>query len=213
MTRAAVIALVGAAALALVGGRAEGQTSTVLDRTYSCRVELGGGLRAVDVLAHAGSRRGSTWAKLPYLGVRSGNATVSTGNLLAWVAAGRPTASSTMDLDFWSFGGLGTVGVRRTSCRATKAAVPLSPGGLRGGSAPAIGSSFTCEAPQRVLLRVRARLVTSAVLRGPEFSTVHVAARSAQLALRTQGGRPLAYGDVEESGKARLFVSRRCSPE
>ncbi|HET9437946.1 MAG TPA: hypothetical protein VFO64_07070, partial [Gaiellaceae bacterium] len=69
-------------ALAGLVGRADGQTTRVLDRTYSCRVELGGGLSAVDVIAHAGSRSGSMWAKLPYVGIRSGNATISTGNLL-----------------------------------------------------------------------------------------------------------------------------------
>jgi hypothetical protein len=207
---AVVVVLV---ALAGLVGRADGQTTRVLDRTYSCRVELGGGLSAVDVIAHAGSRSGSMWAKLPYVGIRSGNATISTGNLLGWVSAGRPSASSTMDLDFWSFGGLGTVGVRRPACRATTAAVSLSPSGLRGGSAPATGSSFTCEAPRRILLRVRAQLVAPAVQRGREFSTVHAAARSAQVAVRTERGRPLAYGDVHESGRARLFVAKGCFPD
>jgi hypothetical protein len=203
----AVAALVGLAAL---GGRADGQSSRALDRTYSCRVELGGGLRAVDVVGHAGSRAGKQWAKLPYVGLRTGNASISTANLLAWVSAGRPTASSSMDLDFWSFNGLGTIGVRRTLCRATSARVRFTASGLAGGAAPALGAKFTCEAPGRVLLRVRAQLTTSAVQRGPEYSSVHVPARSAQIAVRTAGGRPLAYGEVSESGSARLFTARGC---
>jgi hypothetical protein len=212
MTRV-LTALAVALVVALLAGRAEGQATATLDRTYSCRVELGGGLRAVDVVAHAGSRSGKRWAKLPYVGLRTGNATVSTANLLAWVSAGRPTASSTMDLDFWSFGGLGTVGVRRTLCRATRTRVPLSPAGLRGGAAPDVGFAFACEAPARVLVRVRAQLVAPATPRGPEFSTVHVATRYAQAALRTPGGRQLAYGDARESGTARLFVAKGCVPK
>lgn len=212
MTTAAGV-LVAALAFAALGGRADGQAASVLDRTYSCRVELGGGLRAVDVTAHAGSRVGKQWAKLPYVGLRTGNATISTANILAWVTAGRPVAATTMDLDFWSFGGLGTVGVRRALCRVTEARVPLSPSGLTGGAAAALGSKFSCEAPARVFVRVRAQLTARAVPRGPEFSSVHVPARAAQVAVRTTSGRALAYGDVHESGKARLFVAKGCWPK
>lgn len=208
--RRAVAALAAVALAALVGGRADGQTSHVLDRTYACAVELGGGLYAVDVIAHAGSRTGKQWAKMPYVGVRAGHATISTGNLLGWATAGRPSASSTMDLDFWTFGGLGTVGVRRTLCRATSTRVPLSASGLRGGPAPASGSALKCETPRRVLLRIRAQLTAPAVLRGAEFSSVHVPTRSAQVALRTTTGRQLAYGEVSETGKVRLHTARGC---
>jgi hypothetical protein len=209
----AVVALLAVAAVAALGGHADGQTTRVLDRTYSCRVELGGGLRAVDVTAHAGSRNGKQWAKLPYVGLRTGNATISTANLLGWVSAGRPVAATTLDLDFWTFGGLGTVGIRRPLCRVTSAPVPLSPTGLRGGAAPALGSRFSCEAPARVLVRLRAQLTAPAVPRGRDFSTVHVPARSGQVAVRTTGGRPLAYGEVGESGTARLFTARSCYPK
>jgi hypothetical protein len=209
----AVAVLTAVVAVAGLGGRADGQTTRVLDRTYSCRVELGGGLYAVDVTAHAGARIGKQWGKLPYVGVRTGNASISTGNLLGWVSAGRPTAATTMDLDFWSFGGLGTVSVRRTLCRVTSERIPLAPVGLRGGGVSPSGSSFTCEAPRRILLRVRAQLTAAAVPRGPEFSSVHVPARSAQLAVRTANGRPLVYGDVQESGKARLFTAKGCWPQ
>jgi hypothetical protein len=203
-----------AAVLAALGGRAaEGQPSRVLDRTYACRVELGGGLYAIHVSAHAGMRTGKQWAKLPYVGVRTGNATISTGNLLAWATAGRPGAATTMDLDFWSFGGLGTVGVRRTLCRAASTRIPLSPAGLRGGPAPAIGSAYQCEAPRAVLLRIRAQLTSAAVPRGREISSIHVPTRTAQIAVRTTGGRSLAYGEVDESGKARLFISGTCEED
>lgn len=213
MTKAAVT-LVAVVVIAAFGGRAaEGQTSHVLDRTYSCRVELGGGLYAVLVSAHAGMRTGKQWAKLPYVGVRTGHATISTGNLLAWATAGRPGAATTMDLDFWSFGGLGTLGVRRTLCRAASGRIPLSWAGLRGGPPAAIGSSYQCEAPRSVLLRIRARLTSPVVPRGREFSSIHVPTRRAQIAVRTTSGRPLAYGEVYESGKARLFISGKCEED
>ena len=212
MTRAALVVTVVLAASAL-GGRADGQTTPVLDRTYTCKVELGGGLYAVDVSAHAGTRSGKRWAKLPYVGLRTGNASISTSNLLAWISAGRPTTTTTMDLDFWSFSGLGTIGVRRPLCRATTARVPLSPAGLRGGSAPATGVAYSCEAPRRVLVRIRAPLSKRAVMRGPELSTVHVATRAAQIAVRTESGRPLVYGDVQGTGKSRLFTAKGCRPQ
>jgi hypothetical protein len=213
VSRVAASVVLALIAIAAVGGRAEGQTSRVLDRTYACGVELGGGLYAIDVTAHAGSRAGKQWVKLPYVGVRTGNASISTSNLLVWISAGRPIASTTMDLDFWSFGGLGTVGLRRTLCRATSARVPLSRAGLRGGAAPDVGASFTCEAPKRVLVRVRAQLTASAILRGPEYSTVHVPTRSAQIAVRTTNGRQLVYGAVDESGKAQLHTTKGCFPQ
>jgi hypothetical protein len=213
VSRVFVLIVVALLAVAAVGGRAEGQTSRVLDRTYSCGVELGGGLYAVDVTAHAGSRTGRQWAKLPYVGLRTGNASISTGNLLAWVSAGRPTATTTMDLDFWSFSGLGTVGVRRTLCRATSARIPLSPAGLEGGAAPDVGASFTCEAPRRIVVRVRSELTASAVPRGPEYSAVHVPTRSARIAVRTAKGRALVYGEAFASGKSRLFTAKGCWPQ
>jgi hypothetical protein len=75
-----------------------------------------------------------------------------------------------------------------------------------------LGDEFDCFAPKQVVIRVRAVLVTPGTLRrGPQYQTAHVAVREAKLAVRTPKGKPLAYADVQESGKARLFVAPGCT--
>ena len=211
----AFVALLAVAALA--GGstaRAGAEASRVLDRTFSCAISPRGGLYLVDVRAHSGTRLHGKWAKLAYAGVRSGNFGLATGNMLAWVTSGKPTATTTVEQDFEAFDvkTFGTVGVRRDACRAAAAPIPLTPAGLRGGVAGALGDAYECPASRQVVVRFRALLVATGRLKqGDDFLTAHVPVLEAKLAVRTAAGKPLAYAEVGASGKAKLFAGRGCT--
>ncbi len=45
------------------------------------------------------------------------------------------------------------------------------------------------------------------------FLATNAPAREAKLAVRTLTGRLLAYAEVSESGKARQFTAKGCTPE
>lgn len=217
MRRLAVaISAVIALAAGAVGSsaRAEVDAGVVLDRTYTCAVFFRGGVYLLDTHAHAGTKRSGSWARLPYAGVRSGVFGGAASNLLVWITSGKPTRSTVVDQDYDTFdvATFGTAGVRRESCRQTTGTVPLSPSGLPGGAAPPLGSEFECYAPKQVVVRVRAVLASPGTLRsGEDFQTAHVPIRAAKLAVRTLPGKALVYADVQEGGKARLFVAKGCT--
>lgn len=199
-----------------VGTAQAGQEATfVLDRTYACAVPIRGGIYQLENRAHSGARIGSAWSKLAYVGLRAGVFSGGTANLLAWISAGTPTRTTTVDQEYWTFDvkTFGTIGINGRACNPSSAKVPLSPAGLRGGAADRLGSELTCEVPRRVLIRVRAVLGTRASLRGKELETVHVPAREAKIAARTVTGKPLAFATVTESGKATLFAAKGCVPD
>ena len=211
-----MLAVIAAAGALLAGppARADADAAQVLDRTYTCAVFLRGGAYLVEARAHAGTRRGGAWARLPYVGVRTGVFSGGTGNLLAWITSGEPTPETMIDQDFDTFDvkTFGTVGLRRESCRPTSLRVPLAMAGLTGGAAPPLGDEKECFAPKRVVVRVRATLgVPGSLRRGDDFETTHTPVREAKLAIRTLAGKPLVYADVRESGKARLFTAKGCS--
>jgi hypothetical protein len=216
MTRSLLVVL-ATAALA-VGSASAGprsETAFVLDRTYSCAIALHGGIYQLENRAHPGARTGRSWTKLAYAGLRAGVFSGGTGNLLAWVSAGKPAKETTVDQEFWTFDvkTFGTVGVSGKNCNPTRASIPLSAAGLRGGAAAALGSELKCGVPRRVLVRIRAVLESRASLHGREFESVHVPVREAKLAVRTPAGKPLTYGTVSQSGKATLFTAKGCVPE
>lgn len=104
----------------------------------------------------------------------------------------------------------------RQQCRASRAHVPLSARGLMGGAAGALGDSYDCFPPRRVLVRVRAVFRSRTSLRlnsvtGHLFTRTPV--REVSLAVRTSSGKPLAYAAALESGKARVFAAPGCLPE
>lgn len=126
---------------------------------------------------------------------------------------GEAVATTTIDQEFETFDvkTFGTVGIRNDLCRPSTASVPLTASGLRGGATAPLGGEYQCEAPTRVLVRIRAVLPSRASLRGKEFQSLHVSVREAKLAVRTLAGKPMAYADVSETGKARLFAAKGCA--
>jgi hypothetical protein len=213
-----VVLAMSCLAAALLGGsaaRAEPH-AIVLDRTFTCAISPRGGLYIIDARAHSGTRLQGKWAKLAYAGLRSGNFGLATGNMLAWVTSGKPTAATTVEQDFEAFdvNVFGTVGVRRDACRAAAAPIPLTPAGLRGGPAGALGVEYECPASRQVIVRFRTVLAATGRLKqGDDFLTAHVPVLEAKLAVRTVAGKPLAYGEVIASGKARLLTARGCTAQ
>lgn len=211
--------VVGLAIASLAIGSAQAgaasEAALVLDRTYSCATVLHGGVYQLESRAHPGARASGSWTKLAYAGLRTGVFSGGTGNLLAWISAGKPTRTTTVDQEFWTFDvrTFGTVGIRGGLCNPTKASVPLGPAGLRGGAAAPLGGEYQCEAPRRILVRIRAILSSRASLHGREFESVHVPVREAKLAARTVSGRPLTYATVSQSGKATQFTAKGCRAE
>jgi hypothetical protein len=202
-------------ALAAGSAQAGPQATFVLDRTYSCSVALHGGIYQLENRAHPGARSRGSWSKLAYAGLRAGVFSGGTGNLLAWISAGKPMKTTTVDQEFWTFDvrTFGTVGISGRNCNPMKAPVPLSAAGLRGGTAAALGSELECDVPRRVLVRVRAVLASKANLHGRQFESVHVPVQEAKLAARTPAGKRLTYATVSQSGKATLFTAKGCVAE
>jgi hypothetical protein len=203
------------AALAVGSAQAGSEATFVLDRTYSCAIVLHGGIYQLETRAHPGARAGKSWTKLAYAGLRAGVFSGGTGNLLAWISAGKPTKTTTLDQEFWTFDvkTFGTIGVNGKACNPTRSSVPLSAAGLRGGTAVPLGDELKCDVPRRVLVRIRAVLEAKASLHGREFESVHVPVREAKLAVRTPAGKALTYATVSQSGKATLFTAKGCRPE
>jgi hypothetical protein len=211
-----LVVLIGIAVAALGAGssaRAGGDATPTLDRTYVCSVFFRGGVYLVDAHAHAGTKRGSAWARLPYAGVRTGALSGSAGNLLAWITSGRPSKGTVADQDWDTFdiNTFGTVGVRRDACRQTSQPVALTGTGLRGGAASQLGSELECFTPKQVVVRVRAVLAAPGSLKpGQDFQTSHIPVRQAKLAVRTLAGKPLVYAEVRESGRTTLYAANGC---
>jgi hypothetical protein len=116
------------------------------------------------VRAHAGSRSGGAWKRLPYVAVASGNDARRpfedgpAGSSLAWITAGLPTQSTTVDDTWLSFMPRvgGTVGVNRQVCTPARTHIPLSGKGLgRASVSPSI-SGVACPVSRRVIVRIRA---------------------------------------------------------
>lgn len=197
----------------------------VVDRTYVCQASQLGGIYELKSRAHSGVRAGSGWSTLPYVVAASGGWAgpryglhSAPGNSLAWITAGAPYAGTTVDLESQTFPVLegGTLGVNNEQCRPSTAAVPLTSAGLRGGIADRAGLFIDCSASRRLLIRFRATVQgTSGALRdrARTFLATSAPVREAKLAVRTPAGKSIAYADVSESGKSRLFTARGCTRE
>jgi hypothetical protein len=197
---------------------------TVIDRTFTCNTKLLGGLYRIELRAHGGNRVDGAWLKLPFAGVFSGgNAgaldnSVPPSSALAWVTAGSPTPHTTADdgWDAFSVATGGTLGRNTELCRPSTARVELERAGLRGGEVGKDTLTVDCDAPRRVLVRVRATALGSAALRerGRIFLATGTTISRAELAARTPNGRLLAYAAVDQSGRSRQYTApRRCMRE
>lgn len=201
--------------------RSEGRVA-VIDRTYACRTVLIGGLYQVESRAHAGLRQ-SQWARLPYAVVATGGAArtpfvdAPPDSSIAWVTAGEPALTTTVDEGWLSFTARagGTLGVNHTLCVASTERVELSAKDLRGGRVGVQTVEFDCPAPRTVLVRIRATVQGGTALRDRArlFRATTTPASRAELAVRTPKGRLLVYAEVGASGRTRLRTAKGCARE
>ena len=97
------------------------------------------------------------------------------------------------------------------NCRPAKAPVELSHAGLRGGAVSVQTRTVDCDAPKRVLVRLRAIALGSAALRerGRIFVAIGSTLSHAELVVRTPNGRLLAYAEVDRTGRTLQFTAPR----
>jgi hypothetical protein len=194
----------------------------VVDRTVTCVPGLVGGVRKVNPFARAGSgRRGSTWNSPAFAAAAtsiSGSAATAVDDHLAWVTAGAPSPDATVvgTLAGFTFPmrSWGTVAVNRRYCRTSPQRVPFSRKGLSGGAVGPFDDRWDCDPGRRVVVRVRAVVRSKTKLssfRGFLRTTEPV--RSAKLVVAMPSGKTLAYAEILESGKSRLFVAPSCFPD
>ena len=197
---------VGAAVTLLAfgsSGVAVSASSRVVDRTFVCTPTLlYGQLRDVDVDANPLYSYENVTTPA-HVEVRSGAQT--TASALATVRAGS-----------WRYlGSVYRAGVFMSSrrCAQTAAAVPLARKGIPG--PPTVwAKSVECQVRGKVLVRVRAVLERSVPWRRQDAAFVGARANvvSGKVAVRAQAsGAPVAYVELDPSGKTRLWFSPGCS--
>jgi ABC-type amino acid transport substrate-binding protein len=114
----------------------------------------------------------------------------------------------------------GAVWLTPRRCQRTKLRVAFTSRGLDGGrSARPTGEYYRCDAPAKVLVRIRAAFARPTTFasdpRAPFLSVAKGRIRAASLAITTLRGRkPLFFASVQDAtGRARVFVApSRCRP-
>lgn len=198
---------------------APSETHVLLDRTFSCGTVPLGGLYQVEARGHAGDRTAGLWSRLAYAGVSTGgnggrpDTSIPPVSSLAWISAGVPSPGTTIDETYDAFSAQtgGTIGRNTELCRPATERVALSRAGLRGGDVGRQARTVDCDAPRRVLVRLRATAAGSAALRerGRIFVATSTPIVRAELAVRTPAGKLLVYATVDQSGRARQYVAAR----
>lgn len=162
----------------------------VIDGTYVCSVAIQGGIRQVSVSA-------SGLVPTEFSPRRSFGVSSNWGE--------GPLAAATTD----------SMSLNPTRCTASKTRIPLVARGLEGGSVGQERSSFECETPARVLVRIRGVFAAPAAFaedRTWGYRQLLAAGEvtNAALAVRTLSGKPVAFASLSGSGGARLFVAQGC---
>ncbi|MBM2821368.1 MAG: hypothetical protein HW413_114 [Thermoleophilia bacterium] len=218
-----VLVVSGVAAVALFvqpAAPAQPVASRIIDLSFSCSVRLWAGARVIEVSAVSGFRDPENRPRWKWLaGAGIGTRDGGLGGVSAGAPPPLPDPGATAQTRWLS--------INPQLCEPTTARTALSAKDLSGGPASQlrggahVGSdAYECTTRSGIIVRIRAVFRTATTLRvqrlfGQKWLTTATAAviREAQLAVRTQSGRPLAYAEVFESGKARLFASRSCVPD
>jgi hypothetical protein len=194
-----------------VSAAPSGATAKVIDRTLTCTTGFGKGVRNVELLARSAFRNPN--GKLDGLGqvvvATPGNPIPNRPQTFAPTLAGA-TAGWPAPPPFQS----GALGFSPRLCKPARATVRLSSRGFpAGGEASVFGEDVTCPTPNKVFIRVRATFFTPAALvlsDKKDYLSADARIKRAQIAVRTPDGKPIAYGEVLDSGKATLFTAGRC---
>lgn len=201
-----VAALAGALVAAVGAYAAPEQRARVLDRTILCAVDPTGGIRELNVYGQAGVRLPedrTKWTSLPTAWFNSGS--IWTYGL-ANVTAGRNDPVRQVS------SGIVYDGKR---CKLSTKRVVFTRKGLDGGGpASQLQERWECASPKQVLVRIRGEFTAPArwrhIRQFGQYGASGPSVRSAQLMATTLAGKPLAYADVNESGRARLFFRSTC---
>jgi hypothetical protein len=210
VTALAALVVITAGLAALAPDRTAGAAANVIDRTVVCRTGAGLGARTLDVQAISGFRRGGRFEWLGQVVVttpgqpnpaRPGYKPSLVGLTAGWPAP--PPLTS------------GSVSINVARCSPARTRVPFTKRGLSGGPAAALltNDEVKCYAPEAVLIRVRASFFgTARLVRSDDRTLLQANARirRGEVVARTPSGRTLLYGDVRDSGRARLFTARTC---
>jgi hypothetical protein len=180
----------------------------LIDRTLTCRVGFFHGARLIYLTVHSAVRHGDAFDSLAQAYVTTpGSNPLSTQNArptLAGVTAGWPPPPP-----FTTDG----LGYENSRCGPSRAKVPLAPRGLTGGAANAFGDDVQCIVGKTLLVRVRATF-RDPVEEEPNKAGTYVQALghvvAGQVAVATLSGKPIAYADVAEGGRARMFTKAGC---
>ena len=184
---------------------AQSAKSRIVDRTLVCSIPTFAGVRKISVRAQSGLRdfdQPSRWKALASFSLITGSDITGTG--IAGSQAGAPKPELAPSGTLWAY---------TKVCRVQSTRVPLSVKGLRGGAVGQLGDEYDCAVPRRIVVRIRGVLGRPASLRFDARNRVqstNVPVQAAYLVARTQAGTPLAYAEVFESGKARVFTAWRC---
>lgn len=185
-----------------------GSATRLVDRTLVCNAGFANGTRSITVSAVSGNRRDGKLESLGHLTVTTpGNPVPTQGNFLptlAGVSAGWPPPPP-----FQSDG----IGYEVKHCKPSRAQVRLSSRGLVGGAVDAFLEETKCRTPKTVYVRLRvtfAEPVKLELSKKKDFVSALGRVRRGEIAVRTPAGRPLAYGEVLDSAKTRLFTAGNC---
>jgi len=203
---------VGAALVAATfAGQSSGQQLRVFDRTLLCQTGLQAGQRELYVFASSGFRfadDASRWQRLAQVSLSSPQhaSGIDDGGVSAGVRAGSPSPPRD---ELFSADWTVSLGLER--CGPSRTPVRLSPRGLAGGVASRVGESYECYPPKHVLVRVRATFASQAATRVRDgYVLASAPIEAGGIAVRTQGGKALVYGEAFANGRARLFLAGSC---
>lgn len=172
--------------------------SRIIDRTLLCETALRAGVRKLDVQIYEAVREGrydhcaaielfSPWSPDAYMGG------ITEGSL--------------------------TLNHQRRKPVRTR--VRLHGRGLDGGPPGPFGERYDCTPPRYVLLRLRARFRTEVSLRvtvwddQAPFRVMRARGRVREgyIAMQTRARKPLLFGSVSDTGKAKVLTAPICVPE
>ena len=196
MRRLALLLGIGAIACSasVAGSSAEPGASRIVDRTFSCETGYLGGVYQATVESY--------WYVPPQAGRRIPSGTVSTNLTDGFLGGISPNSMS----------------VNREHCTPTRATLPLTTKGMRGGPFSPLSMEYDCYTPRRVLLRIRGDFVKPPTLRTaspfgyPQLQAQGPATQTA-LAVGTLAGKLIAYTSIAGAKKARLFTSTNCQED
>jgi hypothetical protein len=206
LSRVVLVASIVGALVVVAAQAATEQRARVLDRTILCNVDPTGGIRELNVYGQSGVRLPADrakWMSLPTAWFNSGS--IWTYGL-ANVTAGRNDPTTEV--------GSGIVYDGKRCKLSTKRVVFTRKGLEGGGPASQLQERWECVAAKQVLVRIRGEFAAPArwrhIRQFQQYGASGPTVRSAQLMAATLRGKPLAYADVNESGRARVFFRSAC---